>query len=322
MWKDNSIDASVKISGSGTVARSASRRKRTSFSKEHVELLRATFETDPYPGISLRESLSQTTGLPESRIQVWFQNRRARTLKCKGVKKPLWQSESPFSAMQNSPVQLHSSNSNNSESGAGTGPLCTPPPAYPNHIKQEMERDGLYGCDTPSSMSIGDDSGYCTPSYGHHQARAMNAQCSPPLLSPEHQMPPNWAARYDRRSPMSSMWGQYHLDAYGCNPSSIQGFFYSPSEEHNSLQPLTPVTPDSGCWEGGLEGTPTASSSFCVDNLEVQRMESQQEGRIHHGPLPELPALSLQEILGELQGDWRQGEGLNSHSSEDNHVYG
>uniref|UniRef100_A0A8C1S8U6 Paired box protein Pax-6-like n=1 Tax=Cyprinus carpio TaxID=7962 RepID=A0A8C1S8U6_CYPCA len=316
-------DASAKISGSSTVSRSASRRKRTSFSKEHVELLRATFETDPYPGISLRESLSQTTGLPESRIQVWFQNRRARTLKCKGGKKSLWQSESPYSAMQNSPVQLQSSNSNNSESGAVTGSLCTPPPAYADHIKEEMERDGLYGCDTPSSMSVCDDSGYCTPSYGHHhQARAMNAHCSPSLLSPEQQMPPNWAARYDRRSPMSSMWSPYHLDAYGYNPSSIHGFFYSPSEKHNSLQPLTPVTPDVGCWEGGLEGTPPASSSFCVDKPEVQRMEGQQESGIHHGPLPELPALSLQEILGELQGDWWQSEGINSHSSEGNHVYG
>ncbi|KAJ0004944.1 hypothetical protein NQD34_011158 [Periophthalmus magnuspinnatus] len=75
--------------------RNTSRRKRTSFSKEHVELLKTTFVTDPYPGISLRESLSQTTGLPESRIQVWFQNRRARTLKCKGAKKSLWQTGSP-----------------------------------------------------------------------------------------------------------------------------------------------------------------------------------------------------------------------------------
>lgn len=67
---DDGRSAAPATAPGAASARSASRRKRTSFSKEHVELLRATFETDPYPGISLRESLSQTTGLPESRIQV------------------------------------------------------------------------------------------------------------------------------------------------------------------------------------------------------------------------------------------------------------
>ncbi|XP_051945694.1 homeobox protein aristaless-like 3 [Xyrauchen texanus] len=314
MWKDNITDVSAKTSGSGAVSRSASRRKRTSFSKEHVELLRATFETDPYPGISLRESLSQTTGLPESRIQVWFQNRRARTLKCKDGNNPIWQSDAPlpaYSAMQNSQIQLRCTGGEGSESGMVTVPSCTPPPAYPNHIKQEIKRDGLYGCDIPSSVSVGDDSGYCTPSYGHHKGRPMNTG-SPSFLSPEHQIPPNWAARYER----SSMMPSFHFDAYGCNKSSSQGFYYTPSEKHhmsNSLQPLNPVTPDPGCWEGGLEGNPLASSSFCLENPEMHGIEGQEERGIHHAPLPELPALSLQEILGELQGDWWQGEGLNSH---------
>lgn len=70
MLSVSTSDDARAVAPSGGSARSASRRKRTSFSKEHVELLRATFETDPYPGISLRESLSQATGLPESRIQV------------------------------------------------------------------------------------------------------------------------------------------------------------------------------------------------------------------------------------------------------------
>ncbi|CAI5653357.1 unnamed protein product [Oreochromis niloticus] len=87
MWNDSSNDDAIPVSSGNGSSRTASRRKRTSFSKEHVELLRATFETDPYPGITIRESLSQTTGLPESRIQVWFQNRRARTLKSKGSSK-------------------------------------------------------------------------------------------------------------------------------------------------------------------------------------------------------------------------------------------
>ncbi|XP_028749421.1 double homeobox protein B-like isoform X2 [Peromyscus leucopus] len=53
-------------------------RSRTQFTKAQVDTLIAAFKINRFPGIVTREKLAQETGIPESRIHIWFQNRRAR----------------------------------------------------------------------------------------------------------------------------------------------------------------------------------------------------------------------------------------------------
>nr|XP_042098560.1 double homeobox protein 4C-like [Ovis aries] len=80
VWFQNQRRRRFKQSRSPPEHRSPekARRKRTVVSPSQTSILVQAFRRDPFPGIAAREELARQTGIPEPRIQVWFQNRRAR----------------------------------------------------------------------------------------------------------------------------------------------------------------------------------------------------------------------------------------------------
>ncbi|VDM34933.1 unnamed protein product [Hydatigera taeniaeformis] len=60
------------------VGQGVSRRQRTMYTAEQLHLLEGLFAVNKYPDLSVRQQLASRLHLAESRIQVWFKNRRAK----------------------------------------------------------------------------------------------------------------------------------------------------------------------------------------------------------------------------------------------------